>query len=557
MPQDAFTIKYVAKELNELLSCGKVSKITQPERDLIVILIYTGKKNVKLEICAGAQGARISIGKGNSENPLSAPNFCMLLRKHLQNAEILKVECEGFERVVRIDFFCVSDFSSAKMSLYCELMGKYSNIFLVKDGIIVGALKTGSLGENTKRLMFSGAPYAPPAPQDKISPDDREKLKTFFNVKRADCAKAIADWIKGVSYATALEAVEACGEDTDGDKLYEYFNDGKISPCVTYANGEAKDFKVKSLEKEKRLFPTVLQAQTEYYDGVLKKRVFEEEKRKLLSAVNASLKKFEKRLADENGKLFECRGAETLKLKGELLTANLYAAKQGDEQITVINYYDENCGKLTIELDKTLSPAKCAQLYFKKYKKAMRTVESVNKLKAETEQKIDYLKSVYAHICAAECVLDLREIRLELEQAALIKQVETSKKTKPAAAPFRTFLIDGYKILAGRNNVQNDRLLKSVSGEDIWLHAKNYHSSHVVIICDGREIPETVIKKAAEICAYYSAGRGGGKIEVDYTKRKFVKKPPKTCAGYVIYTDFKTILTEPAPHAEFKEDDVE
>ena len=555
MPQDAFTIKYVAKELDEKLKGGKVSKITQPERDTVVFIIYTKSGSVKLEICASAQNTRINLGEGNAENPLVAPNFCMLLRKHLQNAEVLEVSCENFERVVYIDFYCVSDFTSEKMRLYCELMGKYSNILLVKDGIISGALKTNSLGENTRRLFFTGAKYTPPVPQDKISPDDIAALKEILPANRSDTAEYLCEKIKGISLATALDIAELYGSGATADDVYNFLNDGKLSPCVVYENGRAKDFKVKHAGGDVKPYDSVLKAQSEYFAYVLEKRAFDEEKKKLTLALNAFVKKCEKRLKEENEKLFACRDAEELKLKGELLTANMYAVKGGD-YFEAINYYDENGGTIKIALDKKLSPQQNAQSYFKRYKKAVRTIETVTKLRDKTLAELNYFSSISTHISSAERILDLKEVRQELEENGILKAPVTKKKPKVQTAPFRKYNLDGYEVYAGRNNLQNDRLLKALSPDDIWLHTKGYHSSHVGIAAKG-EVPIEIILKAAEICAYYSEGKAGDRIEVDYTKRKFVKKPPKSAAGFVTYTDYKTLIVKPYSHEKERIDDNE
>ena len=244
---------------------------------------------------------------------------------------------------------------------------------------------------------------------------------------------------------------------------------------------------------------------------------------------------------------------ETVKLKGELLTANIYAVKRGSSGFEAVNYYDENGGTIKIELDKSLSPADNAQKYYKKYAKLKRTAVNVAAQKVETESALKYLNSVVSHIYAGESLDDFKEIREELKAEGLIKEQAEKKKTV-VETPFRTFIKDGFKIFAGRSNLQNDRLLKSVSPRDIWLHTQKYHSSHVVIITEGKPVPNAVLLAAAEICAYYSDGRGGSKIPVDYALRASVKKPPKAAAGFVIYNDFKTILADPAPHAELRKD---
>lgn len=556
MPQDAFTIKYVAGELEGLLTGGKISKITQPARELLTFIIYTRKGTVKLEICLSAKGCRINLCEGETPAPKVAPGFCMLLRKHLQNAEITAVKQIDGERIVYIDFNCTSEFELTTLRLYVELMGKYSNATLVKDGIILGALKTTAIGEGTKRVLFTGVKYALPQPQDKINPNDIEKLKAALDNFCGDKTKFIADNVLGVAYSTAADMVETFGENLSANDVYGYIFGGQTAPCVTFADGEPNDFKVKYKGANKREYASVLAAQTAYYGYVTQKQAFEDKRRKLFGALSSAVKKLEKRLATFEGRLFECRDAELIKLKGELITANIYAVKRGMDSFEAVNYYDENGGKIKIALDKSLSPADNAQRYYKKYAKLKRTVASVTEQKREAEEKLSYLNSINAHICAAETLCDLEETEEELKTLGLIK-AENEKRKTPKISPFRTFNCGGIKILAGRNNIQNDRLLKSVSPQDMWLHTQGYHSSHVVILSGGKPVEDSVLQTAAEICAHYSDGRAGSKIPVDFCLKKFVKKPPKSNAGFVIYTDYKTVLVDPDGHAELAEDEIE
>ena len=549
MPQDAFTIKYVVKELSEKLTGGKISKITQTDRDSLTFIIYTGNGSVKLDICLSARACRLSLTDSDKPVPQVAPGFCMLLRKHLANAQITAVTQLEYERVVMIDFDCTSEFEHLKMRLYVELMGKYSNAVLTQDGVILGALKTTAIGENTKRVLFSGVKFTLPEPQEKILPNDLPALEAAFEYAAGDIAKFISDKVKGVAYSTALDIVETYGENLTAKDVNAYICEEKCNPCITFSENEPNDFKARCASPNRREYPTVLEAQKAYYDYQYKKQTFEEAKKKLITALNGAVKKLEKRLQSINQKLLDCRDADEIKLKGELITANIYAILRGMDSFEAVNYYDENGGKIKIALDRTLSPSQNAQKYYKRYAKLKRTQETVSAQRSETEEKLNYLNSIAAHITASEELFDLEEIAEELKQIGLIKEVAKGKKQKPKITPFRTFDIGGFRVLAGRNNIQNDRLIKSISGGDMWLHTQGYHSSHVAIICEGRDVPDSVLLAAAEICAYYSAGRNGTKIPVDYTRRKSVKKLPASNAGFVIYNDYKTILVEPASHA--------
>ncbi|MDE6597015.1 MAG: NFACT family protein [Clostridia bacterium] len=548
MPQDAFTIRYIADELKSELAGGKISRIIQPARDFLTFIIYTRKGNLKLDACLSARSARLSLGEGERPVPQVAPNFCMLLRKHLQNAEILDIVQPDFERIIYFDLKCVSDFSSTVMRLYFEIMGKYSNAVLTENGVIVGALKTSAIGENTKRVLFGGVKYVPPEPQDKIAPDDIEELTKALK-SAGDKTEFLSGRVKGLAYATAVEMVEAYGENITAQNIYDYIFKEKAEPCVTYSDGQPTDFKVRSKSQSQKRYASILEAQCAYYSYEYEKASFRERKTKLESALGGAVKKAEKRLAIENEKLLECSGAENIKLKGELITANIYAIERGATSFKAINYYDPNGGEIKIDLDRALTPSQNAQKYYKKYAKLKRTQTAVTAQKKETEKRLDYLKSIAANISAAEKIADFAETEEELISLGLLKQPAVKNK-KVVTPPYRTYILDGFKIISGRNNLQNDRLTKSLAQDDIWLHTQKYHSSHVAIITEGKTIPDSVLLTAAEICAYYSDGREGNKIPVDYTKKKFVKKPPATNAGFAIYTDYSTILVNPDPHTE-------
>ena len=551
MPQDAFTIKYIASELKERLVGGKISKITQPYKDCLSFIIYTQKGSLKLETCLSAKGCRINLSKTEAPAPKTAPSFCMLLRKHLQNAQITNIEQVKDERVVFIDFLCTSEFEIAPMRLYLELMGKYSNAALVKDGVILGALKQTAIGENTRRVLFSGVKYTLPAGQEKISPSDTEGLEKLFENRPADLAKFISDNIKGVAYSTALDIVLTCGENATLAEIQEYLCGGYCEPCVIFEGGEPADFKVRSADKNAKKFPSVLEAQAEYYAYVTQKDEFELKKRRILTILNSAIKKCEKRLSEESQKLLECDGAENICLKGELLTANLYKIERGMDKFEAVNYYDEEGGTITIALDKSLSPADNAQKFFKKYAKLKRTAANVSEQKAQTQSRLKYLNSIKAHLSSADCLCDLQAIEEELISCGIVKPEAQPKKKKDVSLPPRTYLIEGFRIISGRNNLQNDRLLKKLAPNDIWLHSQSYHSSHVGIITEGKPVPDSVLLAAAEICVNYSDGKAGGKIPVDYALAKFVKKPSGGAAGFVVYTDYKTLLAQANPHENF------
>lgn len=572
MPQDAFHIRRLTAELNTLLVHGKINRISQVNKDELTLIIYTGKSTVKLILSANASGARVCLSATEKEPAPVAPNFCMLLRKHLQGAEILAVRQYAQERIVEIDLHCVTDFSQSNRTLHCELMGKYSNVILTEKGVILGALKTTALGDSSKRVLLPGAKYLYPEPQDKLSPLDgaglRSRLENFVKMRpegweKEDLALFIFDNVAGFALPTARELVQRAYTQAGGalllfssanslplwDFIGDFFQNEPCQPCITTERGLPSDFFAFLVENGKKM-PSLCQAEDEFYTSRESKKGFEDKKRKLENTVRGLKKKQTKKLQDTLERLKEAKKAEEYRIKGELLTANLYRIEKGMTHIELENWYSPDCERIKIALDATLPPTKNAQRYFKTYNKHKRAKEILTPMHAKEEREIAYVDSVLSAISASETAEDLKEIETEIIELGLLRapKERAGGKKKETPIPFREYEYNGMTIYAGRNNLQNDRLLRAAAPEDMWLHTQKYHSSHVLIVTEGKEVPDETLLFAAEICAYYSDGREGDKIPVDYCLKKFVKKPSKSKAGFVTYTDYKTILVKPNPH---------
>ena len=554
MPQDAFTLRHIARELNEMLAGGKVNKIIQPSRDEIDLLLYAGGKTKKLVLNTNASMARAVVSESDKSAPAVAPNFCMLLRKHLTGAQIISVAQVGFERILAFTFDCAGEFSRAERILYAEIMGKYSNLVLTEKGVISGALKISSLQENFKRVLFPGVKYALPDPQDKVDPQNADALaKCLQNYTGGDFADYLFARVAGLAYATCMQIADAfCpnglaeqGPETLAEKIRAYIFSDETRPCVERTGGEAKDFYARADFGE--TYPSVMRAADAYYTEKEERKEFADKKRKLESLLAARRKKEEKKLALLTGRECECASMEQNRIFGELITANIYAVQRGSALLEAVNYYSENAETVRIPLDRTLSPAQNAQKYYKKYNKQKRTLAAIAPQKQEALADCDYTASMLSALSRAENMLDLAEIEEELKLAGLIKEEKNARK-KRTEIPFRTFGAGDFRIFAGRNNVQNDRLLRAAAPGDIWLHAQKFHSAHVIVRTEGKKVPDEVLLAAAEICAYFSDGKGGGKIPVDYCERRYVKKPSGAKAGFVVYTDFKTLLVTPERH---------
>ncbi len=560
MPQDAFHIRRLSAELNSLLVGGKINRISQVNKDELTLIIYTGKTTVKLILSANASNARVCLSLIEKEPAPVAPNFCMLLRKHLQNAEILSVSQKGFERIIEITLHCTSDFSQCERTLHCELMGKYSNIVLTEKGVVLGALKISSLLDESHRVLLAGARYEYPAPQDKISPFDGAGMRSITQAfeeahpegwEDETLAKYLFERVFGIALPTAREIVKRAKRVRIPlwALVGSFCESEPCVPCLKLQEGVPVDFFAFPVEGSVPM-PSLCKAEDEYYTYKEMKKGFEDKKRRLESAARTGKKKAGKRLAELLERLKEAEKAEENRIKGELLTGNLYRLEKGVSSVELENWYDEAGGTMKIALDATLTPTQNATRYFRAYTKQKRAKEILTPMLQTEEREVEYAESILSSIARAETEEDLREIETELIENGLLRapKARVGGKKKETPVPFRVYEHDGVKILLGRNNLQNDRLLKEAAPDDIWLHTQKYHSSHAIIRAQGGQVSDETILFAAELCAYFSDGRGSDKIPVDYCKRKFVKKPNKSRAGFVVYTDYKTILVTPKNH---------
>lgn len=569
MPQDAFTLRFLCEELNGLFAGGKINRIVQPSSDELIFTVYTGKRTEKLLIDVNPARPRIGVAETDKESPLTAPNFCMLLRKHLLNAQIDEISLVGYDRIVRIDLTPSSEFfEQQKKTLFIELMGRYSNVILTENGKVLGGNRGINCFDNGVRPLIVGHEYRFPPVGEKKLPNDCSLAQTFIGANENEVPAIIAGAVQGVALSTAQELAreyfenkhaenEAGGDErriTDGEGFYDFLNNflyfHEKTPCVVFCDGEVKDVAAFPYEcvkaDETKRFDSLLEAESFYYKERGRIKTFTALKERLVSVTAAALKKAQKRLSAVSAREKDASSAEENRIKGELILANIYKFKGGESEAELLNYYDGSEVKIT--LDKNLSAAANAERYYKKYNKQKRSLAALAPEKERAENDIEYLKSVQSFIELAESTEDLVAVKEELIAAGLLKEktaFNPQKKKLAAKTRGREFVIEGFAVCAGRNNLENDALVYGAKADDVWLHAKDYHSSHVIISAEGKEVPERVIKAAAKICAYYSRGKGGGTVEIAYTKRRFLKKPPKAKAGFFIYSEYKTVAVEP------------
>ncbi len=576
MPNDAFTISYIVRELDALLTGGKVVKITQPESEEILLQIYSGGANHRLLICANASAPRVHITAHTKENPKDAFNFLMVLRKHISGARITAVTQPPFERIVQIDFACKNELKDEENKrLVIEIMGKHSNIILTgADGRILGCAKTVPFDLSSVRQVLPGLDYAYPPERPGVLPTDEAQVTELLNsFEGGDFAKFLSQRLMGVSYATTLAAAIYSGVQDSlpvlhgqwqltAKKLIEFFSLPK-TPCYEVKDGVASDFYAfpyPQISGQIVSVPTVSAAAEEFYIKSDLARRLAERSRGMLSLVRTHISRLEKKRALLSAQLLDADKAGHAKKLAELVTANLYKIKQGDKKLVCTDYYHPEQPEITIALEETLTPAQNAQKLYKRYTKLKNAGRHAHEQLNGCAEQLDYLRSVESAILLCQAPQELSDIAGELKLSGLIKAQKSQKpgkkpKDTPALSRPYEYRAEGFKILAGKNNLQNDRLtFETAKGGDIWLHARQFHGAHVIIITEGKPVPDSVLTAAQEIAAYHSQARGSGKAPVDYALKKHVKKPPAAKPGLVIYTDYSTAMAVPNEHLELLAD---
>lgn len=565
MPQDAFTIYHTALELNNRLKGARIDKINQPTSDTVTFSVRTLNKNEKLVISANAENARVAFTDLQKEAPYQAPSFCMLLRKHLIHASVDSVESVPYERIIKITFNTKNEMREAGVKvLYSEIMGKYSNITLTENGKILGAIKQ-SQSLDGLRPIFPGVSYKLPAPQDKVELSNRQaSLSALNGYQGGDFSKFIFTTFKGLARLTANEvvyrffgSVDPSVQDVKNCNIidfYKHFTNfyetRNYFPNIV-SSSDVNDFFIidyNSVNENKEYYDDLLKTIDLYFDKKESTRAFGDKKRKLLSVINAADKKVKKKYQIALEKILACKNMQNDRIYGELIISNLYRIESGLKEVELENYYSTDYQTVKIPLDEKLSSKENAERYFKKYNKEKKTVASVEPQVKDLEENLKYLQSLYDEIDLCQSMQDFTDVEEELIQAGILKTVKKSDKKKETKSSYRTYCYKGFNILVGRNNLQNTRLTSSAERNDLWLHTKDYHSAHVIIKTENREVPDDVLLYAAEICAFYSKASKSDKVPVDYTLKKYVKRPAGLPLGMVYYTDNKTILVTPNAH---------
>ncbi len=562
MAFDGVTIANVVYELKQKLIGGRLYKIAQPETDELLLTIKTSDGQHRLCISADASLPLIYLTQSNKQSPMTAPNFCMLLRKHLQNGRITNISQPGLERIIHIEIEHLDEMGDlCKKTLVVEIMGKHSNIiFCNENNLIIDSIKHVSAAVSSVREVLPGKPYFVVQTQDKLDALNAD-YDTFFqtlSTKPQPVFKAIYGSFTGISPILAQELCyrahldgdtpTAALSNTDYRTLYDTFfciisaiKCGEFAPCIAYTGSQPVEFAAVPLSMY-----TTGADKTVPYDSIsrlLEQYYAEKNTYTRIRQKSADLRRIVQTALERNIKKYDLQirqmqdteKREKYRIYGELLNTYGYSAAPGAKSLEAINYYTNE--PVTIPLDPTLTPTENAKKYFDKYGKLKRTYEALSELTKEVKEEITHLESISAALDIALLEEDLVQIKEELTESGYIKRKGGGKKVKITSKPFHYISSDGYHIYVGKNNYQNDELtFKFATGNDWWFHAKGMPGSHVIVKTDGNDdLPDRTFEEAGKLAAYYSKGRGQEKIEIDYIQKKHVKKPGGAKPGFVVY----------------------
>lgn len=588
MPYDGIVSSGVVWELSGLLTGGRIEKIYQTEQDEIILLCHSMREKYRLLLSASPANPRIHLTKQKKENPAFAPPFCMVLRKHIQGGKISGIVQSDFDRVITLKIDTYSELGDPiEKRLVIEIMGRHSNIILLSpSGIIYDSIKHIDSSMSSLREVLPAHPYITPPKQDKLSPADEASLDSFsLRDIPEDFKGSISSYIlENISGFSPLLCKSICNKvgispqtlcrSVAKDDLSAVFKELKevcrkisshrFKPAIIIGDtAEETDVPVEFhcidtafTDLKTKSFSSVNLMLDEYYT---QKDIIERSRQKKSSVkkyLSNALSRCEKKINIHDTTIRESENYDLYRIKGELITANMYQLKGGEESCQVVNYYSETGELLTIELDKNKSPAANSQMYYKKYKKKKSTYENAVQSLEKCMEELDYLKSVEEHLDSCIESSDINDIKEELYEQGYYgtennknKKGGKSQKFKLSESkPLSYTTSDGYEVLVGKNNKQNDELtLKTSNPNDLWFHVKDAPGSHVILRISqkGCEITNKAVTEAAIYAARHSSLKTSSKVEVDYTRVKYVKKPGGAKPGRVIYTNQKTIVVSP------------
>lgn len=564
MAFDGIVTQAITHELKNDLIGGKIDKIHQPDKNTILLGIYSNSIHYALNICIDAHNCRINLTTNSKENPLVAPNFCMLLRKHLISGKISTIEMYGLERLVKINIETINEFNEIEIkSLIIELMGKHSNIILINDkNIIIDSLRHIWATDTIYRDILPSRTYSFPTSEKldytKIS-DIYSIFQDNLNLSVEEFSKLFANTFNGFSLSFIKSALEKCNITTINKenllKLQKYINNILTFPnnlyfTEVYKNNKLSDFTLSlgnNVTVEKFYLNKFID---NFYFSRETEETFNNCKNNALKLATDSQKKLLNRLNSINTKLKDCEERDKYRLYGELITSNLYKlTNTHTDYIELENYYDTN-NLIKIPLDKKYSPNINAKHYFKKYNKLKNALQIVSVQKAETENELNYIDSIIFEIELASSTKEIQEILDEISENLIKNKVSQKKKNTKNSKKKKQekqysplhFNIDNFDIYVGKNNKENDWLTFTFANKnDIWLHTKDIQGSHVILKNSGKNVSNDTLVKCAKLAVEHSKAKLSSNVPVDYCKVQYVKKPNGAKPGMVIFTNNKTI----------------
>ncbi|MBR6696428.1 MAG: NFACT family protein [Oscillospiraceae bacterium] len=571
MALDGAFLYAVKQELSSLIG-GRIDKVYQPSRDEIIISIRSEGSTKKVLFSSGANCARVHLTETSPENPKTPPMFCMLMRKHLGGGKLLSIRQDGLERILYFDFECMNEIGDmVRVTVAIEIMGRYSNIILISgEGRIIDAIRRVDAEMSRERMILPGMTYTLPSKPEKISflySEKEEIREKLFSLHNNDLSKCLVSTFEGISPLFARECVDRASgrdmtlEDLDEatfDKLCDYiFSErekllsGKCDFTVlTDENNNLKDFCFTDIKQYGNLmmsksFSTAGETLDKFYSERDNSNRLKQRSADMIKFLSNTSERISRKLALQREELRECDLKDDLKLKGDLINANIWRLEKGQKKAVLENYYDDN-KEIEIALDERLSPAQNAQKYYSEYRKSVNAEIKLTELIEKGEKELIYIDSVLDSLMRSTTENEVLLLRQELAEQGYLRLKGGKQKPPKELPPMEFVSSDGFKILVGRNNKQNDKLtLKTAEKTDIWLHTKDIPGSHVIICAEGNEVPENTITEAAVLAAYHSKGKNSAQVPVDYVEVRFVKKPSGAKPGMVIFTNNRTLYIRP------------
>ncbi len=572
MPLDAIFLSALTAELNETLPGARIDKIQQPERDSILLQVRSlAAGNRKLLLSASSNHPRLHYTQARYENPAQPPMFCMLLRKHLAGGRILWLRQLPLERAVELCVESADELGElSQKRLYLELMGRNSNLILTgPDGRIIDCLRRVDFEMSEKRQVLPGLFYREPPAQGKL--DFRaETLESLYDALGAvehpvSLDRWLMDRYAGISPLIARELAYLTTGRTDPNLLEQDRASlaaalnrelkallGDFSPTRLLLAGERKDFSFRPILQyegcmSQDRFASFSELLEDFYAGRAQTERMRARTQSLHKLLTNQLSRVRRKLANQEKELEATYDRERLRQLGDIVTANLYAIQRGQARLTAVDFYDPEMKEIEIPLNVTLSPQQNAAKYYKDYNKAKHAEKYLTEQLALGRGEESYLASVLEALSRAETERDISDIRAELTEGGYIRQTDRKKQMKlPPSKPMEFRSSDGFQILVGRNNRQNDLLTAKLAYKtDLWLHVQKAHGSHVIIACAGAPVPDRTITEAAELAAWYSQARQGHKVPVDLCPVRQVKKPAGAKPGMVVYENYRTVYVDP------------